>query len=1741
MSTGPTGLGIEVRVLGGIEAVVGESVAVGGPTQRRVLAALALRRNEVVSVAHLVDVVWPDGEPPERAEHNVRTYVHRLRSALGEHGDRVETVGAGYRIRLGADQLDSARFEQGAGTATRLANTGDAVAALDVISEAEQVWRGGPLEEFEHETWAMPDVVRLRELHTELRTLRAAVLIELDRSTDAVPSLEALIREQPLRERPRALLMRALYESGRHVEALRAFQEFRRLLIDEVGVPPSAALVELDRAIAAGELAPAGGARSIAGYELHERIGEGSFAIVHRATQTSLGREVAVKIIRAELANRPEFIRRFEAEAQTVARIEHPNVVPLYDYWREPDRAFLVMRWMTGGSLASRLDRPWSLADTIRLVDHVASGLDAAHDAGVVHRDVKPENILFDAEGRAYLGDFGIALDTAEVPRTDAALSDGSPVFASPEQLRHEPAGPEADVHALAVVAFTLLTGRTPFADAADSQTLLHHQLHDPIPSIRAIRPELPERIDEVFSVATAKQPSDRYPTAGAFAMAVRAAETSAGPAPDDAAAARPRVNPYKGLRPFDESDAGDFHGRDRLVDELITHLDEPDTRLLAIVGPSGSGKSSAVRAGLVPALRGGRVAGSSRWFFTTMIPGAHPFEALERALLRVAVNPPSTLLDQLRAGDRGVLRAITRTLPDDDAVVGIVIDQFEELFTADVPDSERDLFLRALTVAASDPVSPARFILTLRADFHDRPLRHPTFAPVLKRHTVAVTPLAPDELEQAITVPASAVGVAFEPGLVAEIITDVNHEPGALPLLQYALTQVFDHADGATITIDDYRAIGGLTGALARRAEELWHDGDDDRRAATRRLFGRLVNLGEGTEDTARRVHLAELGADPATHAAIARYGRARLLTFDRDPSTREPTVEVAHEALIRVWPRLREWLDDDRDALRTHRHLTAAVAGWIESDRDPNELYRGARLENAQTLLTGDTVALNERETEFLAASTRSQQEDAAAERRRVRRLHRLVAATAIVALLALAAGAVAIWQRQRADDQAAFAERTASVADRERLLALARQPAPGDPTVAILLALEAHHAEPSSETLDALQRSLSGRPGFVALLASDPVSDVTPLDDGVHIVTNTASAIEVWNVASRTRISTWPVETGTATMQAFSHASGDGRIGAISFPTGTVVIELTTGVHVADLEHDVQATAVAVSPLGEHVAIGHADGAVDIYNLSSLDRAAWSPVHDQPVSALAWSPDGSQLSVGLLDGGLSAWADGDGEPTWEHDGTGDASFRNSVDALLYSSDGSRLVTSAPLGEHADESGVRAVQLLDASTGRSLMAPIPDDRSRFTLRWLDAEERNVLGASVDGHLVAVDLVASETTQGLADSSGRGGGLAVLHGLDAVITSSRNGVEIRSLTGSNALSRFVPLSSEKPGNGQPSAMLTAFDRDSSRVVTSFVDFSEPYARPLVVDMSDATLTPMEFPPTADIPGPVLVESFGPFTLHTTSEGFTVREGLSGSEVGPSIAHRFVPTSMELSPTGDRLVAVDDDGVPWLYDTFTGTEITDLDAGTGVDWGVTRGATASMFSPDGRLVAAYNRIGAAAFDADTGDWRWNVEDFGALAAGPGESWIAAADALGAVHFLDPATLESIGDALLGHVGEGVAIDPNPHQPLIATYGRDGTARVWRIDGGKQIGRELPFSRFGRPKWSPDGTLLAVPEEHGLRIWNYDMSKWADIACEAAGRNLTPDEWEQYGPRSTPYRPTCPRYPLPRGDSGGPGA
>jgi serine/threonine protein kinase len=792
------------------------------------------------------------------------------------------------------------------------------------------------------------------------------------------------------------------------------------------------------------------GGRIIKGYELHEQIDRGGYGLVYRAHQLLVDRDVAVKIILPQYANHPEFIRRFEFEAQTVARLEHLHIVPLYDYWREPDGAYLVMRWMRGGDVRTLLtSAPPSIETIARLVEQIGGALAVAHRRGVIHRDLKPANVLLDDSGNFFLADFGIAKDLDQSVSLDENNSTGlrgSPAYMAPEQIKAQPVTPQTDIYSLGIVLYELLTGELPFQASTPFEMMFKH-VNDPVPPLQKRRAGLPDSLNAIVQRATAKAPDARYATvldlvkdfqyAAGSGVAARQIndDTKATPLPSAAKADQSRAtivlgqdeapieNPFKGLQSFQEIDAPNFFGRETLTKRLLERLAEPGnvSNFIAVVGPSGSGKSSAVHAGLIPALRRGALPGSDQWFIVEMQPGAQPLQELASALLRVAVSPPDQLLERLGSDVDSLRRLIPRLLPrEPGATLVLVIDQFEELFTLVEDEATRAHILHSLIAAVTDPLSRLCVVVTMRADFYDRPLLYPGFSELMRQRTEVVVPLTSDELERAIIGPAVRAGLELEPGLVAAIVQDVGQQPGTLPLLQYALTELVEQRQRRTLTLAAYKASGGVLGALARRAEELYASLEEPGQLAARQLFLRLVALG--------RVQLTELAiAEPRTLAGgtgesyqpamiddlLQLYQRYRLLTFDRDPVTSEPTVEIAHQALIPTWPRLRVWVDISREHLRVQQRLTAAAIEWAANNNDPSFLAAGGPLAQFIALTEAGQIALNAVEQAYLAASLAERDRQEVAERDRQQREIEQ-------------ARALAEEQRQRAEIQAAASQR-------------------------------------------------------------------------------------------------------------------------------------------------------------------------------------------------------------------------------------------------------------------------------------------------------------------------------------------------------------------------------------------------------------------------------------------------------------------------------------------------------------------------------------------------------------------------------------------------------------------------------------------------------------------------------------------------------------------------------------------
>ncbi|MDH5371703.1 MAG: BMP family ABC transporter substrate-binding protein, partial [Acidimicrobiia bacterium] len=476
--------------------------------------------------------------------------------------------------------------------------------------------------------------------------------------------------------------------------------------------------------------------------------------------------------------------------------------------------------------------------------------------------------------------------------------------------------------------------------------------------------------------------------------------------------------NPFKGLRAFNEGDSGDFHGRNGLIEIIVERL--ATESLLTLVGPSGCGKSSAVAAGLIPALRGGAVDRSDWWTVVRMMPGAHPFAALDVGLSRAAGG--GEFLSVLESGPTGILRGVSRIVGEDGLVL-LVVDQFEELFSLVEDEDRRKAFLRGLMIALDDPHSPLKVVATLRADFYGRPLEYPDFAQRFTDSVVNVLPLSVEELRSAVIEPAATVGVPVDSDLVGAIVSDVAGQPGALPLFQYSLTEMFQRRDGGPLTVAAYQRLGGLKGALVGRAERIFASFDEFEREAFRQVALRLVSVASEGEATRRRATIHELralGIEQRTlDVVLGRFGEHRILAFDRDAFTAEPTVEVAHEALLREWGRYREWVEAGRLDLRRRAALTAGTRDWVESGSDDAYLFSGSRLEEFERWRSGTTLQLTDLEKSFLDVAARRRDDELAAQNERSRReeqlarsaRRRLVAAVSLVAL-ALVVGIVALF---------------------------------------------------------------------------------------------------------------------------------------------------------------------------------------------------------------------------------------------------------------------------------------------------------------------------------------------------------------------------------------------------------------------------------------------------------------------------------------------------------------------------------------------------------------------------------------------------------------------------------------------------------------------------------------------------------------------------------------------------------
>ncbi|MFN3215170.1 MAG: protein kinase domain-containing protein [Acidimicrobiales bacterium] len=1755
--------GVEIQVLGPLGVFRDGQELELGPQLRRVLAVLVARHGSVVSMDRLVDAVWY-GDPPDGAAGSVRTYVTRLRKVVDpDRAGRIVFRDPGYVLSLddpgtAAGEglvVDSEAFEAELAEAAQMLRTAEDEQAVAVLTAALDRWRGEAWAGFADEDWARPGAVRLEERRIEATELLIEARLGIGDTERAVSEARLLTETEPLRERPRALLMRALYSGGRRAEALSEFRRFRSLLVEEAGLDPSPDLLELEGRIGRDDPTLAGAGRALRGYQLGERIGEGAFAVVHRAVQPGVEREVAIKIIRAGLADRPEFVRRFEHEARIVASVEHPHVVPLHDFWREPGAGYLVMRLLRGGSVEGTLRArgPWSQRATADLVRDIGSALEAAHRKGVVHRDVRPANLLLDENGSVYLADFGIALPAADADGGAVA----SPAHAAPELLRGQPVGPAADVLSLGITTFQLLTGRLPFADSDSRAELIRRQLAEPLPSARAIRTDLPVRIDEVLARATAKAPEDRHATIGALVEELIEVLGGEGPA-TRRSGSRPAgatvENPYVGLRAFGDTDAEHFHGREALVTELLESLSARP--LTVVVGPSGSGKSSVVRGGLIPAIRAGAIAGSADWFVTQMVPGSDPIQALETALLRVAVNPPASLRDQL-AEDGGLLRAVLRVLPDDTTTLLIVIDQLEELFTMS-GSTERARFLHELAAAVTAPGSPLRVVATLRADHYDVPLRHPAFAELVTAGTVTVRPMTPAELERVVVLPAASVGVDVEPALVADLVAGVSEQPAALPMLQYALTEAFERRVSDVMLASVHHDLGGLSGAVAARADRILELGGPDDEAEARRIFGRLVTLGEGVEDTRRRARRSELGSGERTAWLLDAFAHARLVTVGRDEATRQPTVEVAHEALLREWPRLRGWLAEDRDDLRALGAVSAGTATWLGHGRDDGELARGGRLATASELAARRPDLLSGEEAAWIAASSDAADGEAAAladvasrDRRQNQRLRRLLVAAAVLSMMAAAAAIVALVQRGRAvesENQAVAAEAAAlenerlAVAARtdaeiERLSALSGAQIGQSPDRAILLALEANRRRDDVGTRSALHAAIAAQPAIVGIVGADPEAGgqrtVFGQNGTVALAVSTSADGDLlrWldpatgdDVAEPTRLDT------TVDLAALS---GDGSVAAVALRDGTVRFLDPTGREVGPAAPlGTRLYDLSLDETGRRVALRLETGTQVLDVASGATISTYTDPRDQPgvfvEAPVALAADGDLFVV-----------------SWVHP-AGDGVIQD-----LEQAEGGIDVVDAETGALIERIEGRLVNALDLSS-RDVMVVAYDDREVF----VDVVGRNGASRTIAGIVGDVSAVGigSDGTVGVATFEGdlafwddegapltgivetggavtslafddEGNALASIDGAghlrfdpDGSVMVERL-IELRGLA--NNVSPFHPFFEAARDDGQA----VQFRRLADNTVAREIPLVEAYEFGFGGDPFYSTNGEWALSYGASRTSPVIVQR-----ILGGGRGVVDLAAAYESATGVAVTDDFIVTARP-SDDGQRvfLAARDFAGGPAfaLWVSMDGAVLAgpmELPA-----------LGPALPLADGRVVMGDGESTLFVLDADLAGPPTTIADsdgFRALDIDDASGTVLVGSPSGAVGLLDLATggLRRI-ESIAGEVAAGTF---SPDGTALGILAVGGEVQVFDVETGRRVG--VPMTLDGTlilPRglhWgsAEDGGGLWVGSFIGPINFAADADAWRRIACDLVGRDLTADEWRTFVSETDPPVSACSR-------------
>ncbi|MDG9715884.1 WD40 repeat domain-containing protein [Streptomyces sp. DH24] len=1162
---------------------------------------------------------------------------------------------------------------------------------------------------------------------------------------------------------------------------------------------------------------------------------------------------------------------------------------------------------------------------------------------------------------------------------------------------------------------------------------------------------------------------------------------TAPGPDGDDA------PPPYRGLARYEPDDAALFFGRDRLVDRLCELTRRH--RFTAVFGPSGSGKSSLLRAGLIPRLRD--TAG-----------GAADAPAAVR-VLTPGPDPLRTHADRLTP------------VPDTDADTWLIVDQFEELYTLCADPAARDGFVDRL-LAATEPDSGLRVVIAVRADFLGRCAEHPLLTAALQDATLLVGPMTREELREAVVRPATAAGLIVERSLTRRLLTEVADAPGGLPLMSHALLETWRHRTGRTLTEATYEAAGGLHGAVVRTAEHVYAELTDDQADLARRILLRLVAPGDGTPDTRRPAERAELAlGDPDdTRAVLDRLVRARLLTLD------DNTVDLAHEALITAWPRLRGWIDAERDRLRVHRSLSAAARTWQELGRESAALYAGSRLAAAREAFPADRHddELTRAEQEFLTAS----------ERRRRRGLWRRRAVSAVLAVLVLVASGTAVVAlrlsatAQAERDDAVFGRITAEA---DRLRDTSASLAAGLDVAAYKMRSTADlRTRLITDAGRVLSTRLPGHAGVGSSVAFTP--DGRTLASGGHDGT-----VRLWDVAGRTDADGKDALPGAPLGKPLRFPAD--AVGAVAFsPDGTLLAATGRGggirlwdmtdrtaprpVGTPPASHDKEnIVSVAFAPDGRTLATAGDDGTVRRWDLT--DPAHPAPLgaparaDERSVRAVAFTPDGRTLATAGYTGTVRLWrvAGRDGlEPL----GKPLRGHEASVWTVAFSPDGRTLATGgfdetvrlydttdparpAPLGDPLTVHSAPVWSVTFSPDGRTLAGAGQDDT---VVLWNVANPKypQQLGEPLTGHTEGVWEVAFAPDGRTLASTGADRSVRLWHLPRTVLTDFTNpltsvayspdGRLLAAASTDDALIRLWdvrrpghPRRLPRPLAGHEEAVLTVAFAPNGRTLAS----GSEDGTVRVWDVTNPSLPEPSETLRSAHPGGVSSVAYSPDgrTLATAGLNGKVRLWSTAGTPRPLgdafLAHEDWATSLAFSPDGRTLATAGDDRTTGLWD------VTDRDTPRRIGRplrGHTDAVTSVAFSPDGRTLAT------ASLDRTVRLWNVN----------------------------SPRTPRPSAEPLTGHRGGVTSVAFSPDGLTLATAAADHTVRLWNTASADPHGEELTghLETVTSVAFSPDGhTLTSASNDLTARVWTLDADSSARHVCAHTGGDLTRAAWGELLP------------------------